>query len=223
MRKVTNFIETLDDGPEVELDFEPINDEVLQAKVGDQYVVAYLAQDDSYTNQSIEDHIGEGAGKLYSFHKDAPKGDLQAGRDAMDNDEYAVLLACYSHSGERWSISGEGHQCQWDTSNQAGVWVPGSVLREQLDSEGGTNLRKYCLQFLRTYNSIISGDVYGCVIQRFDEAGEQLGDDSVWGFIGYEYAEQALKTEFFDAACAALRTDYDEAVRTQNGKQLELV
>lgn len=36
----------------------------------------------------------------------------------------SVLLDCYEHSGQHWSISGTGMQCRWDTSSGAGVWVP---------------------------------------------------------------------------------------------------
>ena len=35
-----------------------------------------------------------------------------------------VMLDCYEHGGQSWSISGTGTQCRWDTSRGAGVWVP---------------------------------------------------------------------------------------------------
>ena len=36
----------------------------------------------------------------------------------------AISLDCYDHGGQSWSITGNGMQCQWDTSRRAGVWVP---------------------------------------------------------------------------------------------------
>lgn len=44
-----------------------------------------------------------------------------------------VLLDCYSHGGEAWSISGQGMQCRWDTACGAGVWVPDDSAREEID------------------------------------------------------------------------------------------
>lgn len=44
-----------------------------------------------------------------------------------------VLLDCYSHGGEAWSISGQGMQCRWDTAGGAGVWVPDDSAREEID------------------------------------------------------------------------------------------
>lgn len=44
-----------------------------------------------------------------------------------------VILDVYQHSGTKWSIAGEGMQCQWDTANGAGVWVPDDSLLSELD------------------------------------------------------------------------------------------
>lgn len=122
----------------------------------------------------------------------------------------AVFLDVYDHSGQAWSISGGGMQCRWDTSSGAGAWVPDKYLLEQIESdvkEGKdrrTQCRLYAEQFLDTYNAIISGDVYGCVVEVFDDAGEQVDDESCWGFIGSEYAEESLKSEFFDPMVSKL-------------------
>lgn len=50
-------------------------------------------------------------------------------------DPDAQLLSCYEHGGQMWSLSGGGMQCRWDTSNQAGVWVPDEYLRKELDDQ----------------------------------------------------------------------------------------
>lgn len=190
-------------------------------------------------------------------------------------DPDAQVLACYSHSGESWSLSGGGMQCRWDTSNKAGVWVPDDCLRKELDStapaavwafvrktewvkgrdkqyqlvtvswENGVTpkldsadfsddcaalyaraasiaalmptptahqlawgreqmSRIYCKQFLDTYNDIISGNIYGCVVETFNLDGEQIDEDACWGFIGSEHAEGSLKDDFFDPTCKRL-------------------
>lgn len=193
-------------------------------------------------------------------------------------DRDAQALACYEHSGQIWSLSGQGTQCQWDTNNHAGVWVPDDYLRKELDAAapeavwafvqktnwlrgrdkqyalvqvvweddthnekvivarsddsimlhkkakelaatGGSPTAKqltwarnqmckvYCKQFLEAYNSAISGDVYGCVVETFDENGETIDEDSCWGFLGSEYAEEALKSEFFEPKCKKLQNE----------------
>lgn len=148
--------------------------------------------------------------------------------DFFPGDQDAQLLAVYSHSGEYWSLSGQGMQCQWDTSNAAGVWIPDADLRTYLEKfknpkERKAKARTYAQQFLNTFNEINSGQVFGCVVETFDEDGDSVDEDSRWGFIGRDYAEESLKSEFFDPTCKAVDEQYAEDVRTQCGQQLELV
>lgn len=70
-------------------------------------------------------------------------------------------------------------------------------------------------QALDEYNAWISGDCYGCVTEVFqierDDSGErtytQLNQDSCWGYIGSDWAETALRDEFFDSVCADLEAE----------------
>ena len=122
-------------------------------------------------------------------------------------DKDAQLLAVYSHSGEHWSLSGEGMQCRWDTSNRAGTWVPDDCLRSQLDDDEKAGkdrqaqARIYAQQFLDNYNEVNSGQVYGCVVETFDMDGERLEEDACWGYVGFQYAQECLKDEYFAHAC----------------------
>lgn len=149
--------------------------------------------------------------------------DMQAVLDDMwDEPAYwpgnpdAVFLDVYDHSGQCWSISGGGMQCRWDTSSGAGAWVPDKCLLEQIESdvkEGKdrrTQCRHYAKQFLDTYNDIISGNIYGCVVQTHDLDGELIDEDSCWGFIGSEYAEQSLLDEFFDPMVSKLTKEWED-------------
>lgn len=141
----------------------------------------------------------------------------------------AVMLDVYDHSGQRWSISGGGMQCRWDTSHGAGAWVPDKYLLEQIESDvaEGFDRRAQCLkyaqQFLDQYNAIISGDVYGCVVETFDENGEQIDEDACWGFIGGDYVTETLKDGYFDPTCEAVLKQYEHDVLTQGDKQVELL
>lgn len=53
--------------------------------------------------------------------------------EGLIGDKDAVLLDCYDHGGQHWSLSGQGMQCRWDTSRGAGVWVPDDCAREVID------------------------------------------------------------------------------------------
>ncbi|HDT5863126.1 TPA: hypothetical protein QHB43_003043 [Aeromonas hydrophila subsp. hydrophila] len=48
-----------------------------------------------------------------------------------------VQLDCYEHGGQVWSITGSGHQCRFDTSRGAGVWVPDDAATQAIDSRQG--------------------------------------------------------------------------------------
>lgn len=124
-------------------------------------------------------------------------------------DPHAQLLACYDHSGQFWSLRGQGMQCQWDTSNSAGVWVPDDEMRADLDKDPKL-ARKYAQSFLDEYNAIISGDVYGCVVQTNDADGKVEDSDSCWGFVGSEHAQESLKSEYFKPAIARAKKEVTE-------------
>jgi len=138
----------------------------------------------------------------------------------------AQLLSVYSHSGEHWSLSGQGMQCEFDTCNSGGVWIPDEYIAEELSklepNERRTKAREYCQSFLDEFNNISSGQVYGCVVQTYDEDGNEEDTDSCWGFVGWNYARDSLKSEFFDPACMNLLAQYNEDVRTQCNRQIEM-
>lgn len=64
---------------------------------------------------------------------------------------------------------------------------------------------RYAQQFLDTYNEIIAGCIFGCVVQVHDIDGKLIDSEQCWGFVGTEYAEQELKTEFFDRTIKKLK------------------
>lgn len=53
--------------------------------------------------------------------------------EGLVGDTDAVLLDCYEHGGQHWSISGEGMRCRFDTASGAGVWVPDDCTREEIE------------------------------------------------------------------------------------------
>lgn len=59
--------------------------------------------------------------------------ELRADRDKSIGDPDSVVLDCYEHGGCSWSLAGSGNQCRWDTSSGAGVWIPDSEARLEID------------------------------------------------------------------------------------------
>ncbi len=61
---------------------------------------------------------------------------------------------------------------------------------------------RYAKAVAEEYANWCSGYVYGCVVQTFDLVDDEWVKrddyDACWGHIGDEYAEEALKTEYFD-------------------------
>lgn len=135
----------------------------------------------------------------------------------------AQLLSVYSHGGEHWSLSGEGMQCQWDTNNSAGVWIPSGYQSTELEKlpapERRKKAREYAQQFLDTFNEINSGQVFGVVVQTYEEDGTEINMDSCWGFVGSKSAEEALRDDYFKPECERLAKEHEKAVRTQEGNR----
>lgn len=119
----------------------------------------------------------------------------------------------------RWYSSCHGpgtaraHTASVDDCNA--VWVPGKFEIENMSFPENATLadkrrvaEKYAEGVLETYISWCNGDVYGCVVQTHDaESGEMVDSDSCWGFYGMDYAEESLKSEFFEPAVERCRKE----------------
>lgn len=121
-------------------------------------------------------------------------------------DPYTVMLDCYEHGGQVWSVTGSGPQCLFDTARGAGVWVPDQCLREELDSiktnEGIDVARSKAVEFARqalgSYNAWLAGECYGVAVDVFSAEGNRLkliDESAVWGYVGRKWAEESLSEE----------------------------
>ena len=130
----------------------------------------------------------------------------QATKAGLIGDPYTVVLDCYDHGGQHWSVSGSGMQCAFDTASGAGVWVPDVYLRKDLDAiktqDGMEAARHKAVEFARqaleSFNAWLSGDCYGIAVNVFvqeDERMVRLDDSAVHGYIGRSWAEEALVCE----------------------------
>lgn len=125
--------------------------------------------------------------------------------ESITSDKDGVLLDCYEHGGQHWSVG--GWLCRFGgAARGAGVWVPDDCLRSQLDDDeaDGKDRRAqavlYAKQFLEQYNAIINGEVYGIVTETYDEFGGFISCDHVWGYVGSESTAEEMNMQF-DAVC----------------------
>lgn len=190
--------------------FLPVNGDVEVIKTKEGYDCKYLVQDENYPSP---DEDGDNALFLVGYHRDfTVKNDkiitkqqcinLFEDEKNLDEDDaewvkefkskyFIFALEAYIHSGAVLALSREGNfpDRQWDVSQLGACFA--------LKSEFNTieKAKKACLGLIETWNCSLSGDVYGIVREHYNKDKEQLDFDAVWGFYGYKYAQEALKTE----------------------------
>jgi hypothetical protein len=204
IRKVTSYVS--DEG--FEFTFKPIEDSLTINKTKTGYEARYLVQDDDPQSPDDWDNpdlflVGYHRdftveGKLIS--KDQARNLLKPA-DELDEDELAWVnawrekyhvfkLEAYIHSGVVLALSQEGNfpDRQWDVSQLGLVFADkGSWPEEDKAEEAARSL-------IKEWNIYLSGDVYGCIVETYDKKKQQIDYDSCWGFYGYEYAIEELKT-----------------------------
>lgn len=119
--------------------------------------------------------------------------------------EYLAVPVNYCHS-----VHGPGTTRIYTASldNANAVWVPGKCCIENMNFDGCVTYLdklavadKYAASVLEEYVKWCNGECYGIVVETFvlsddGESYEKVGEtDSCWGFIGQEWAEQALKEQ----------------------------
>ena len=90
-------------------------------------------------------------------------------------------LEAYIHSGVRLALGGEGHfpDRQWDVS------LLGLVCVAKAEWRRGDTARAAPGNLMLTWNCYLTGDVYGYIINKFDDQQmEDIGIVSCWGFYG---------------------------------------
>jgi len=127
--------------------FEPV---VKRRESDGHWIVGYLCHDEDcrnpiteYGNTVIADRRkGSLTSKLFwqnviydhdregEDYDDWFEAEVQGGK--IWHAPYTVLLDVFSHSGEVWSLTGEGYQCRWDSSEAAGLWIPDDDRRSDI-------------------------------------------------------------------------------------------
>ena len=160
-----------------------------------------IHQDDSSLDMDPLDNEGH-LFKLHSFKR----GDLhESTADSLDDfaDMEGYWLSHYEHGTRHWSIAGTVHypDMQWDGVERAGFlevtvsddereWWDGRPEADRLEAAKAT---------IAEYTSWINGEVYGYILETlnvcdlgYDHPGDEV-EDSCFGFIGWDWFEQAVQ------------------------------
>lgn len=191
-----------------EFTFKPDEDSITITKTDTGYEVRYITVDPEPFSPRENDNLGT----MVSFHPDYILGDPHKHsfqtKDYSDGKALEKALDAYmsfplyllDHSG--LSISIGPSPCDpggWDTSFLGFIYVTReTALKEygKLGKKTRDTIRTVLLAEVEEYNSYLSGDVWGVVKETYSPEKTQIKEDSCWGFIGYKWAIEALKTEF---------------------------
>lgn len=106
----------------------------------------------------------------------------------------AVRIDKYEHSSISYSVSGEGMQCQFDTSHTWAVWFPDKCLLDNLKGFSGAKRRQKVIEYARQacelMNQWCNGEVYYFKVE--DKEGNFI--DNCGGFWG-DYETSGLLSE----------------------------
>lgn len=186
--------------------FEPIEETLKITKTKTGFVAKYLTQDNNPENPFDN---SEGNGIFYHW-KDMGKEELEKYCELLGydpdtreiigkEDKDAVRIDKYEHSGITYSVEGEGRNCRWDTSHSWAVWYPDKVLLDELKGLKGTARRNKCVEYARQmcelFNQWNSGDCYLLVKEIFNKDKEQIDQENVGGYFGYNEALKGLKND----------------------------
>lgn len=125
----------------------------------------------------------------------------------LATDQQIVVLDVYSHSGEVWSFTGQGTQCEWDTAHGAGALLPSNSMRKMLNELAETDprdmqvlAREEAQSYLKGFNLLACGEVYQIVGELVETAtGQEVANnvfpDIYSGYLGVEHAQECFDEE----------------------------
>lgn len=144
----------------------------------------------------------------------------RGGRDAhevmQDKDfvkkYYVFPLFAYIHSGVALSLGNTDYpfDCQWDGGQIGFVFCARDEWKYRNRKVKGCNgARNYAEGMVTEWNSYLSGDVWGYVIE--DANGEHV--DSCWGFYGLDYAKsEAMSNVPDEPSCYSDEMETEETL-----------
>jgi len=181
-----------------EFTFEPVEDTLIIGTTPKGYVARYLVQDD---NPQSPDENDDNGLFLVNYHRDFDVrrdsiivkqnvADYYGGEKIPQEDKYHIFnLSMLSHSGI-WLSLNSSFACDgggWDTSHV------GLVLVSKKEWHKRDKACEAAESLVNEWNAVLSGDVYGCVVEYYDKNKKQINQESCWGFIGFEEAKAELR------------------------------
>ena len=185
-----------------EFNFEPLEDTLEIKKTKGGFEARYLILDQDPQSPREWDNLGT----MACFHPDYDLGDkidfdkpdtIKEFEEYLTKEKGAVImlpLYLLDHSGisistGRFSCDAQG----WDTSFIGFIYV----TKDDLKKEKVTKAKaKSILEGeIKTYDQYISGDCFCIVREDYDKAKKHLDYDVLGGYLGVDWAREALKTE----------------------------
>lgn len=203
-----------DDDEEIQIDLEDehndVQDSVESVNVGDAISVGWLMIDTCPGEHSCPiNEDGETDGKLVLFHNREQA--LQELKTAEKSKKLHYLLNKYDHGAVHYSVSGSKAYPdeRWDVSHGCGIYYPYDEIQDEykkLKRKVGVEKAKEAFiertnALLDSYSDWCNGEVYGYVVKVIDvKTGEVISEDSCWGYVGSEYAEEEKREAIINAA-----------------------
>jgi hypothetical protein len=201
IREVTTTI-FVDDENEIEYTLEPVEDTLKLIKTNTGYEARYLVIDEC--SQSPTDVNGDDNDLfLVNYHRDfdVRKDDIigmeqvrdyyRGNPEDMPEGYWFFKLSMLSHSGVTLALNNslDQYYMGWDTSHVGLVCVSKNEWPEE------DKAFKAAESLVEQWNQYLHGEVFGIVKETYNKDKEQIHCESVWGFYGFEYAQQALETD----------------------------
>jgi hypothetical protein len=162
-----------------------------------------IIQDQDAQNPRTE---WDNLGTMVCFHRQYILGDRYHNYDTNDysnwdelenaickRENVAAILPLYLYDHGGITMNTTGFSCRWDSGQVGFIFISKAKALKEFGGKIVTKklrerMEKYLKSEVETYDQYLRGDVYG--IKIFED-GEEV--DSVWGFYGYDYAEQEAK------------------------------
>ena len=187
------------DASQLELTSQPDSEPIVE-RTTDKVIVGYLVQDADCGNPCTEQ---DGTGEVRSFSRRHINNiSPDEAETLLESDPYVVRLSYFEHGLSLWDICGGKRigscpDMQWDGVKSAGVWIPDKCCREEIalcktDAEREARAVQLAKECCQQYTAWCNGDCWGVCVDVFDAQGDKINQDSCWGYIGREWAEQEL-------------------------------
>ena len=182
---------------DLEVPFEFDEDSVMIEKVGNKIIMGCLARDDFPSDPLKESDEGEL--KLFIDSRDRPEVEefkriirANPGRVFFVHSRYNDGYFIDEPGLHIHDTKGEGCRAEGIEDVDGYYIVPDDV----------TNFEKYAKGVMEEYSSWCVGDVYGVLVWQLDadtlEFDEESRGPECWGYYGYAYALEELKSNFKD-------------------------